>query len=36
MKKPGNILSGSKDSGWTLTGPGLKAGADLVKALNSE
>ena len=36
MKKPGNIMSGSKGSGWTLTGPGLKAGAELVKALNPE
>lgn len=36
MKKPGNVMSGSKDSGWTLTGPGLKAGAELVKALNPE
>jgi hypothetical protein len=32
MKKPGNILSGSK-SGWALTGPGLKAGAELIKGL---
>jgi len=36
MKDKGNVLSGSKDSGWTLTGPGLKVGADLVKGLASE
>lgn len=35
MKKPGNILSGSK-SGWALTGPGLKAGAELIKTLTAE
>ncbi len=33
MKDKGNVLGGTKDSGWTLTGPGLKAGADLVKGL---
>ncbi|MBW5439702.1 hypothetical protein FXB41_34605 [Bradyrhizobium canariense] len=36
LKKPGNILSGSKERGWTVTGPGLKAGAELVKQLNPE
>jgi hypothetical protein len=36
MSKPGNVLSGSKENGWSLTGPGLKAGADLVKELTSE
>jgi hypothetical protein len=36
MKKPGNILSGSKESGWALTAPGLKAGAELVKRLTAE
>jgi hypothetical protein len=35
MSKPGNVLSGSKDSGWSLTGPGLKSGADLVKELTT-
>jgi hypothetical protein len=33
IKRPGNILSGNKDTGWTLTGPGQKAGADLVKQI---
>lgn len=30
-KGKGNFFSGSKDSGWTLTGPGQIAGATLVK-----
>jgi hypothetical protein len=34
MKKPGNVLSGSKEGGWTVTGPGLKTGAELIKQLN--
>jgi hypothetical protein len=33
LKNKGNLLSGSKDGGWSLTGPGLKAGAELVKKL---
>ena len=36
MKGKGNVLGGSKDAGWTLTGPGLKAGAELVKKLATE
>jgi hypothetical protein len=35
MKGKGNLLGGSKDSGWTLTSPGLKSGAELVKGLSS-
>ncbi len=30
MKKKSNVLGGSK-AGWTLTGPGMKTGAELVK-----
>ena len=36
LKGRGNVIGGTKDSGWTLTGPGLKLGADLVKKLASE
>ena len=36
MKDKGNVLGGSKEAGWTLTGPGLKAGAELVKGLAAE
>ncbi len=36
IKRPGNILSGNKDAGWTLTGPGQKAAADLVKQIVKE
>jgi hypothetical protein len=35
LKGKGNLIGGSKDSGWTLTGPGLKSGAELVKGLSS-
>ncbi len=36
MKDKGNVLGGSKAAGWTLTAPGLKAGAELVKPFGSE
>lgn len=33
IKDKGNIMSGSKDGGWVLTGPGLSAAADLIKGI---
>jgi len=36
MTAKGNILTGSKKTGWKLTAPGLKHGADLVKQLSKE
>jgi hypothetical protein len=33
LKGRGNVLGGSKDAGWLLTGPGLKLGAELIKGL---
>ena len=36
MSDKGNVLAGSKGSGWKLTAPGLKHGAELVKQLNKE
>ncbi|QQO32100.1 hypothetical protein JJC00_26380 [Bradyrhizobium diazoefficiens] len=36
LKGKGNVLGGTKDSGWMLTGPGLKLGAELIKKLAGE
>jgi hypothetical protein len=36
LKKPGNVLSGSKENGWTVTGPGMKSAAELVKGFTAE
>jgi len=33
LRGKGNMIGGSKDAGWTLTGPGLKSGAELVKSM---
>jgi hypothetical protein len=33
IKAVGNKLTGSKDAGWTLTSPGLKHGAELVRGI---
>jgi len=33
MNSMGNSITGSKDKGWKLTAPGLKKGADLIKAM---
>lgn len=35
LKDRGNFLSGSKSTGWTLTAPGLKAVAELVREMSS-
>lgn len=33
LKAKGSSFTGTKDSGWKLTSPGLKAGADLIKGI---
>lgn len=35
MKALGNLVSGSKDTGWKLTNPGLGKAAEIVKALTA-
>lgn len=34
--KGGNEFTGSRERGWTLTNPGLKAGANLIKEVSSK
>ncbi len=34
MKNKGNDFTGTKDKGWTLTAPGLKRAAELIKELS--
>jgi hypothetical protein len=36
LSKRGNLFTGTKEKGWTLTVPGLKRGAALVKELNQK
>jgi hypothetical protein len=36
LKDKGNEFTGSKDKGWTLTAPGLKRAAELIKDLNKQ
>jgi hypothetical protein len=36
LKGRGNVIGGTKDAGWMLTGPGLKLGAELIKNLAGE
>ena len=36
LKGRGNLLGGTKDAGWTLTGPSMKIGAELVRTLASD
>jgi hypothetical protein len=34
LKDKGNEFAGTKEKGWTLTAPGLKRGADMIKDMN--
>jgi hypothetical protein len=34
IRDKGNEFTGTKDKGWTLTAPGLKRGAEIIKELN--
>jgi hypothetical protein len=36
IKKFGNLITGSKDSGWKITNPGLLAGSKIIKQLIPE
>jgi len=36
LRNRGNEFTGTKEKGWTLTTPGLRGGADLVKELSSQ
>ena len=36
IKGRGNEFTGTKEKGWTLTAPGLKRGAELIKELNKK
>lgn len=35
LRDRGNEFAGSKEKGWTLTAPGLKRGADLIKEMQA-
>jgi hypothetical protein len=34
LREKGNEFTGTKERGWTLTAPGLKRGADLIKDMH--
>jgi hypothetical protein len=36
IRDRGNEFTGTKDKGWTLTAPGLRRGAELIKDLNKQ
>jgi predicted XRE-type DNA-binding protein len=36
LDEKGNLFTGSKSTGWKITAPGLKHGADLIKQLTKE